>query len=77
MKSVKNYHSIDLNCAFFDEALDGLSEEFKIKAHRLFETLIQDYSSIFVVEHSAELKSLFENSFKVNLINGRSEIGSA
>jgi DNA repair exonuclease SbcCD ATPase subunit len=74
MKSVKNYHSLGLNCAFFDEALDGLSEEFKVKAYRLFESLIQDYGSVFVVEHSSELKAMFPNSYKVELINGESFI---
>ena len=77
MKAIKDYHSVDLNCAFFDEALDGLSEELKVKAYRLFETLIQDYGSVFVVEHSTELKAMFPNSYKVELINGESFIEKA
>lgn len=77
MRSIKNYHNVDLNCAFFDEALDGLSEELKTKAYRLFETLIQDYGSVLVVEHSAELKAMFPNSYKVELVNGVSQIARA
>ena len=77
MKSIKNYHNLDLNCAFFDEALEGLSEELKVKSYRLFETLIQDYGSVFVVEHSSELKAMFPNSYKVELINGESFIEKA
>ena len=76
MQSVANHHGIKFHQAFFDEALDGLSEELKIKAYKLFETLALEYESIFVVEHSQELKTLFPNSYSVTLIDGKSQIAS-
>ncbi len=74
MKAVSNHHGIQPQQLFFDEALDGLSEEFKVKAYSLLEALSLDYSSVFVVEHSSELKARFSNSFNVELTNEGSVI---
>lgn len=74
MRIAANHNGISTNCIFLDEAFDGLSEELKVKAYGLLETLRLEYSSIFVVEHSQELKSLFTNQFTVQLINGNSVI---
>lgn len=52
---------------FFDESLDGLSSENKLKSYRLFESLALEYENVFVVEHDNSLKSMFENSIQVIL----------
>lgn len=77
MQAVQNHHGINFNTLWFDESLDGLSDYFKVKAYRLFESIIQGYENIFVVEHSEALKSQFENSYSVSLINGNSVIAKA
>lgn len=76
MNAVSNHSGIKFHQVFFDEALDGLDEVFKAKAYGLLSTLEQEYESIFVVEHSEGLKSMFTNQFIVELINGNSEIHS-
>lgn len=74
MRSVANHHGISFNCAFFDEALDGLDDIFKVQAYGLLEELSLDYESVFVVEHNEALKSMFPKSYKVQLVNGGSQI---
>lgn len=74
MQTVANHHGLSFNSIFFDEALSGLSEEFKVKTYRLFEKLALSYESVFIVDHSTELKEMFTNSYSVELVNGNSEI---
>jgi DNA repair exonuclease SbcCD ATPase subunit len=77
MEAVQNQHSVNFEQIFLDEALDGLDESLKIRAYRLLEDLAVRYNSVFVVEHSAALKTLFNNSYEVALVNGNSEICQA
>lgn len=77
MKAVSNHHGVSFSQVFYDESLDGLSDEFKVKAYRLFETIAQEHESVFVVEHSSELKAMFPNSYNVELVNGSSVIAKA
>jgi DNA repair exonuclease SbcCD ATPase subunit len=72
MEAVQNHHGINPNCVFFDESLDGLRDDMKLKAYRLFESL--KYDSVFVVEHSEALKSCFDTIYTVELVNGESHI---
>lgn len=74
MRTVSNHHGIQFNAIFFDEAFDGLSEDFKIKAFNLLSSLALSYESVFVVEHSETLKPMFENQIKVQLENGNSVV---
>jgi DNA repair exonuclease SbcCD ATPase subunit len=74
MKAVANHHGIHFNQIFFDEAFDGLDEKLKVKAYSLLESLSAEYESVFVVEHSEALKSMFVNKFSVELVNGESQI---
>lgn len=74
MRTVSNHKGIRFNCIFFDEALDGMDDNFKTKTFRLLEGLSLEYESVFVVEHSENLKSMFSNKFTVELINGNSTI---
>jgi ABC-type uncharacterized transport system ATPase subunit len=77
MEAVANHHNIKPQQLFLDEALDGLSEEFKVKAYGLLEALSLNYSSVFVVEHSLELKTRFPTVFSVTLTNEGSILGQA
>lgn len=74
MKTVRNHSGVKFHQLFFDESLDGLSDTLKIKAFSLFETLQQEYESVFVIDHSEGLKTLFSNQYLVSLNNGNSEI---
>lgn len=77
MKAVANHHGLKFDQVFFDEALDGLDEVLKIKALDLLQTLAQEYDSIFLVEHSAELKAAVDNQYHIQLINGESVVEKA
>ncbi len=74
MRAVANRHGVKFHQLFLDEAVDGLDESLKIKTYNLLKTLSLEYDSIFVVEHSAELKAVFEKSFVVTINNGESTI---
>ncbi len=74
MKQAANNSLTSFSQVFFDESLDGLDENMKIKAFNLFNSLCADYESIFVVEHSSILKEQFLNRIKVQLVNGKSEL---
>lgn len=75
MRCVRERHTLDFNTIFLDEFCEGLSEELKIKTFKLLQYLSQSYENVFVVEHSQELKNLFDNRIEVELIDGRSHIG--
>ncbi len=74
MKAVSNHNGVNFSSLFFDEALDGLSEALKLQAFRLFQSLESEYESIFVIDHSSELKTAFLNRYEVTLIDGESQL---
>lgn len=77
MKAVSNHSGVSFNCLFMDEAFEGLSEQLKIQSYGLLQRLSAEYESVFVVEHSQELKNMFTNRIDVSLINGESRIAKA
>ncbi len=77
MGVVANHHGLSFNAAFIDEGFDGLSDEFKVKAYGLLQTLALEYDSLFVVEHSSELKAMFPKQFEVSLTENGSVIEEA
>ncbi len=77
MKQVANHNGMSLNAVFFDEATDGLDESMKVKAFKLLKSLESDYDSIFLVDHSPDLKAMVDNQYIVSLINGGSHIEKA
>lgn len=72
MREVANHHGVKFHQVFFDEALDGLDSDFKLKALSLLQSLELEYESIFLVEHSSEIKASCNNSYNVCLVNGNS-----
>lgn len=74
MKTVAKHNSVQFEEIFFDEALDGLDSNMKTRAFSLFQSLELYYKSIFVVEHELNFKSLFSNTYNVELVNGNSQI---
>lgn len=74
MQAVSNHNGTDFNRVFFDECLDGMDDNIKAKSFTLLEKLSVKYESVFVVEHSEAIKSLFLNRYNVSLVNGSSQI---
>lgn len=77
MQSISNYNGVHYNCLFFDECVDGMDETIKAKSFTLLEKLALAHESVFVVEHSESFKSLFNNRYEVDLINGGSQLEKA
>lgn len=67
MESASNQSGVDFSTLFFDEALDGLDTEFKVKAFDLLQELSKSHSSIFVIDHAPEFQSLFDNQIHVTM----------
>ncbi len=74
MKIVSNHHGLKFSQIFLDECLDGLDETNKLKAVGLLESLALEYASIYFVEHSESVKAMVNSRYKVELINGESQI---
>lgn len=77
MRNISLHHSVSFNSIYLDEFCEGLSEELKIKVYSLLQSLAKDYANVFVVEHSQELKNLFDNRLEISLINGESVLAEA
>lgn len=77
MKASSNANSVSFNVMFVDECTDGLSDDMKMKAYHLLESLTLECSSIFLVDHSETLKACANNQIKVELINGHSILKEA
>jgi DNA repair exonuclease SbcCD ATPase subunit len=74
MRAVQNQAGVSFNTIMIDEATDGMDDQMKAKTFRLLQELALEHESVFLVEHSEGLKSLFEKKYQVNLVNGWSEI---
>lgn len=74
MRQVSNHSGVSFNALYLDEAFDGLDEDLKVKAYGLLQQLETEYESVFCVEHSSSLKSLFTKEYCVELVNGNSVI---
>jgi DNA repair exonuclease SbcCD ATPase subunit len=74
MKSAANKVGVHFNLLMLDEALDGLDSDLKVKAFNLLSELEKDHTSILVIDHAQELKSLFNRRFEVSLEQDRSFI---
>ncbi len=74
MKAVSDRAGVQFNCLFFDEALDGMDTELKLKAFGLFQELAKGRDAILTVDHSEALKSLFDNTVEIELIAGESVV---
>lgn len=72
MDMASNKAGIHFDQIFLDEALDGLDVSFKIKAFRLIEDLANRHSSVYLVDHSTELQSMFSTKILVELIGDSS-----
>lgn len=67
MSTVADRSGIHFSTLFFDEALDGLDTELKVKAFSLFQSLEINHESIFVIDHAEEFKQLFSKRYLVSI----------
>lgn len=74
MREVQMAKGIKPEAIFLDEIFDGMSDITKDKAFQVLRRLESEYASIFVVEHSIELKAKFDNIWEVTMTEGHSEV---
>lgn len=74
MQAVANHNGVSFNAVFLDEVFNGMDETLKAKGFNLLQSLANEYSSVFAIDHSEELKSRFVNRYDVELVNGGSKI---
>lgn len=67
MKQSAKTSGIHYENLFFDEALDGLDSDLKLKAVRLFAELATMHGTVMVIDHSSEIEEFFERRFLVTL----------
>lgn len=67
MKAASNRLGLHFDQLFFDEGLSGLDADLKVKSFRLFQHLNKQHSSIYIIDHATEFKSLFDKQYKVEI----------
>lgn len=77
MKATADKTGVHCDLLSFDESLDGLDADLKVKAFSLFQELQARHSTVLVIDHSSELQTLFNSRYLINLENGHSEITHA
>lgn len=73
MALAENKAGVKFHTLMLDEPLTGLSDDLKIKAFSLFESLTKHYETIVVVEHSDPLKACFNNKIVVTMVGDESK----
>lgn len=74
MKQASNAAGISFNTLFFDEAIEGLDSDLKLKAFGLFQELSKAHDCILVIDHAVELQPLFSKTLRVSLVADQSHI---
>lgn len=74
MRIVSNHNAVNFDAIFLDEFADGCDEDIKAKAFGLLQHLALEYGSVFAIDHSEGLKSMFTNRYDVELSSGKTKI---
>lgn len=74
MKAASNTAGVHFENLFFDESLDGLDANLKVKAFSLFQELDKEHESILLIDHATEFQEMFDRRFKVRMNSDISEI---
>lgn len=74
MKAAANKAGTHFDNLFFDEVLDGMDGDLKIKAFVLLEELSTEHESIMVIDHDLSFQNLFAKRFHVTMESDVSSI---
>jgi DNA repair exonuclease SbcCD ATPase subunit len=74
MEVAANNSGVRFSSIFLDESMDGLDVDLKVKAFGLLQELATRHDSVFVIDHSEELKAEFTNKYHVKLVADESVI---
>ena len=65
---------IHLDNLFFDESLDGLDTDMKIRAFGMFQELSLNHNSVLVIDHDKSFQSKFDKRYHVTMVEDKSKI---
>lgn len=74
MKASSNRAGVHFANLFFDEALDGLDSDLKVKAFSLFSELETNHESILLIDHAPEFQNLFSKRYHVTMSSDISDV---
>lgn len=74
MEASANNLGLHFDCIAMDEPTDGLDGDLKTAAYALFEELASKHSTVLVIDHSMELKTLFSKKFRAELVGDHSTL---
>jgi DNA repair exonuclease SbcCD ATPase subunit len=74
MKLAANNTGVQFQQLWFDEALDGLDAELKVKAYSLFTALGTEHDNVFLIDHETALHALADQRYHITLENGYSQV---
>jgi DNA repair exonuclease SbcCD ATPase subunit len=76
MEATSSRCGVHFDNLFFDEVLDGLSDELKVKAFGLFSELETKHDSVFLIDHAPSFQELFTKRYSVSLVGDESIVSS-
>lgn len=74
LEAAQNASGRKFETIMFDEALNGMDNSLKVKAFGAFQELAKEHSTVLLIDHSEELKQLFDRQFLVTKHGATSEI---
>lgn len=74
MQAASNKSGAHFGTLFFDEALDGLDSELKVKAFSLFSELETSHDSVLLIDHAPEFQQMFTKRYSVSMSEDISEL---
>lgn len=72
MKHASNASGTSINTLFFDEAIEGLDSNLKLRSYDLFQNLAKTHECVLVIDHALELQPLFPKTIQVTLESDKS-----
>lgn len=74
MSAAGNSAGVHFDNLFFDEALDGMDDDLKMKAFSLFEDFSRDHNTIMLIDHAPAFQNMFNARYKVSLDSDASNV---
>lgn len=74
MQAAANKCGAHFGTLFFDEALDGLDSDLKVKAFSLFSELETNHESVLLIDHAPEFQQMFTKRYSVTMSEDVSEL---
>lgn len=76
MKASANTAGTHFSNLFFDESLDGLDDDLKIKAFTLFSELETEHESVILIDHAPAFQNMFSKKYHITMESDVSQIES-